>query len=113
MKLMEQVREAIDTSGRRVFAEPYVKDGITVIPAAKVMGGGGGGEGTPEGGEPAAGGGLGFDARPAGAFVVKGDEVTWMPAFDANRAVAGIVALGIIALLSWRSVARAQTRRRR
>src|SRR5579871_3194043 len=103
MKLMDQVRDAIDLGGRRVFGEPYEKDGITVIPVARVMGGGGGGEGTPEGGEPAAGGGLGFDARPAGAFVVKGDDVTWMPAFDLNRAIAGGVAMAIIGILSWRS----------
>lgn len=112
MKLMDQVRDAIDLGGRRVFGEPYEKDGITIIPVARVMGGGGGGEGTPEGGEPAPGGGLGFDARPAGAFVVKGDDVTWMPAFDLNRAIAGGVAMAIIGILSWRSVAKAQARRR-
>jgi uncharacterized spore protein YtfJ len=28
---------------KRVFGEPYQKNGVTVIPAAKVMGGGGGG----------------------------------------------------------------------
>jgi uncharacterized spore protein YtfJ len=111
MKLMDQVRDAVDMGGRRVFGDPIEKNGVTVIPAARVMGGGGGGEGTPEGGEPASGGGLGFDARPAGAFIVKGEDVTWMPAFDLNRAIAGGVLLGIVTLLSWRSVARAQARR--
>jgi uncharacterized spore protein YtfJ len=30
---------------KRVYAEPYEKDGVTVIPAALVAGGGGGGGG--------------------------------------------------------------------
>ena len=41
---MSNVRDAITVEG--VFAEPYQKEGVTVITAAAVAGGGGGGGGT-------------------------------------------------------------------
>lgn len=112
MKVLEDVREAFTMAGREVFGEPYVKNGVTVIPAARVSGGGGGGgaKGYPE--TPAAGGaGVAVEARPAGAFVIKGENVTWMPAFDLNGAIAAGVVLAVIGALSWRSVARARARR--
>ena len=42
-ELVKGHRDAITV--KRVFGEPFQKDGVTVIPAAKVMGGGGGGRG--------------------------------------------------------------------
>ena len=94
-------RDAITV--KRVFGEPFEKNGVTVIPAAKVMGGGGGGEGeTSEGdGAPGKGSGSGFglSARPAGAYVIRGDEVKWEPAVDVDRIVAGAFALA--GLLLW------------
>jgi uncharacterized spore protein YtfJ len=39
--LVKGHRDAVTV--KRVFGEPYQKNGVTVIPAAKVMGGGGGG----------------------------------------------------------------------
>lgn len=114
MKVLDDVRDALTVAGRQVFGEPIVKDGLTVIPVARVSGGGGGGgaKGFPE--TPAAPGGVGvaLEARPAGAFVIDAGDVRWMPAFDLNRAIAGGVALAIVGILSWRSVARAQARRR-
>jgi len=112
MKVLDDVREAFTVAGREVFGEPYVKDGVTVIPAARVSGGGGGGgaKGFPD--TPAPGGaGLAVEAKPAGAFVVRGDSVTWMPAFDVNAAIAAGVMLAILGVFSWRSVARARARR--
>ena len=112
MKVLDDVRDAFTIAGKQVFGEPVAKDGLTVIPVAKVSGGGGGGgaQGFPE--TPAPGGaGVAVEARPAGAFVIKDDQVTWMPAFDLNRAIAGGVVLAVIGVLSWRSVARAQARR--
>jgi uncharacterized spore protein YtfJ len=107
MKLLDQVKDALAQG--RVFGEPYEKNGMTVIPAARVRGGGGGGEaGEPSGG---AGGGFGLDARPSGAIVIKGEGVTWLPAMDINRIVLGMQIVAIVALLSWRSVARARARR--
>lgn len=105
MKVIDEVRDAVTVAGRQVFGEAQVKNGVTVIPVAKVSAGGGGGgaKGFPE--TPAPGGaGLAVDARPAGAFVIKGDDVRWMPAFDLNRAITGAVMFGIVAVLCWRSV---------
>jgi uncharacterized spore protein YtfJ len=85
---------------KRVFADPYEKNGVTVIPAAKVMGGGGGGEGEgPEQGGKGMGSGFGIAARPAGAYIIRGDEVKWLPAVDANRVIAGVFGLAALALL--------------
>ena len=84
---------------------------MTVIPTARVRGGGGGG-GAEANGEDGAGsgGGFGLDARPVGAFIIKGDEVTWLPAIDVNRIIIGAQIVAIIALLSWRSVAKARAK---
>jgi uncharacterized spore protein YtfJ len=38
-ELITQARDAM--SVRRIFGEPYEKNGVTVIPAARVQGGGG------------------------------------------------------------------------
>jgi uncharacterized spore protein YtfJ len=99
MKLDELVttaREAITV--RRVFAEPYVQDGVTLIAAARVSGGGGGGGGHDQQGQEGEGGGFGVHARPAGAYVIRDGQVRWMPALDANRALAvlGIVAVAFL-----------------
>ena len=42
-ELLKGHRDAITV--KRVFGEPYRENGITIIPAARVMGGGGGGSG--------------------------------------------------------------------
>jgi uncharacterized spore protein YtfJ len=95
---------------KRVFGDPIEKDGLTVIPAATVGGGGGGGGGEgPEGqGGKGSGAGYGFGARPVGAFVIKDGEVRWQPAFDLNR----LVLLGVVALLTFRSIAKTRARAR-
>jgi uncharacterized spore protein YtfJ len=108
MKVMEQVRDVV--TGRRVFGEAYEKNGVTVIPAAKVRGGGGGGEGNDDDRPGGSGGGFGVDARPVGAFVIKGEDVTWLPAIDVNRIIFGAQIVAIVALLSWRSVAKARAK---
>lgn len=83
---------------RRIFGEPYSQDGITVLPAAKIIGGGGGGGGQLAAGQQNEGGGFGMIGRPAGAFVIKNGEVRWVPAFDVNRAVLVAGALAVAAL---------------
>ena len=82
----EKARDAITVS--RVYGEPYEKDGLTVIPAARVSGGGGGGSGKDEKGGDGSGGGFGVSGRPAGAYVIRNGDVTWRPAVDPNRIVA-------------------------
>ena len=54
---------------RRVYGEPYQEDGLTIIPAANVLGGGGADT------DGSGGGGFGVRARPAGAWVIKGGDV--------------------------------------
>ena len=94
-ELVGEHRDAITV--KKVFGEPYEKNGLTIIPAAKVMGGGGGGTGeAPDGQGTGTGTGFGLAAKPAGVYVIRGDEVSWMPALDVNRIIAG--ALGVVAL---------------
>ena len=82
-----------------------MQNGVTVVPAAAVRGGGGGGEGEPGEGTPGgSGGGFGMTARPVGAFQIRGDEVAWVPAADTTRVIVLAEVLGIVALLVFRSV---------
>jgi uncharacterized spore protein YtfJ len=97
-ELVTTVRDAITVS--RVFAEPYEKDGVTVIAAATVAGGGGGGGGHDERGQEGEGGGFGVAARPAGAYLIKDGRVRWRPAVDVNRLIATIGAVAIAYLFT-------------
>jgi uncharacterized spore protein YtfJ len=120
-----------DLSVRRAFGTAYEKDGLLIIPVAIVARGGGGGtsrtrrgnsparpdrpheagamahDAAPDGSGPMeAGGGFGGLVLPSGAYVVKGDQVRWVPAVDMT-----IVVLATLSLV--RVVARTWTRRRR
>ena len=106
LEAIEQARDAITV--RRVYGDPYQEEGVTVIPAANVMGGGGGG-GDPQGG---GGAGFGLRARPAGAWVIKDGDVQWRPALDLNRTVLVGQIVAIVALLTLRSVVKSLTRSR-
>ena len=100
MNVDELLRGARDAmSARTVFAEPIERDGILIIPAAKVRGGGGGGSDTESNG----GGGFGLAAKPAGAYVVRDGQVTWQPAIDVNRMALGGQLVAIVALLVLRT----------
>lgn len=109
-ELLSQARDAMTV--KRVFGEPYEKDDLTVIPVASVQGGGGGGGGEDAGGEDAggSGGGFGLRARPVGVYVIKEGKVTWRPAFDTNRVIAGGQIVTIVALLVIRAVVRYRSR---
>jgi uncharacterized spore protein YtfJ len=101
MNVDELLRGARDAmTARTVFAEPIERDGVLIIPAAKVRGGGGGGSDTESNG----GGGFGLSATPAGAYVVRDGRVRWEPAIDVNRIVLGGQLVVIVALLVLRSV---------
>ena len=93
---------------KRVYGEPIEKDGVTLIPAAAVRGGAGGGEGERGEAEGGMGGGFGVTARPVGAYQIKGDEVTWVPAADTTRVIILAEVVGIVALLVFRSVLKAR-----
>jgi uncharacterized spore protein YtfJ len=115
-------RLAENLSVRRAFGAAYEKDGMLIIPVALVAGGGGGGTGArpdgPLGAESAeqdsapkdsrradAGGGYGGLVLPSGAYVVKGDQVRWVPAVDTTILV--LASLSLVRVLT-----RAWTRRR-
>ncbi len=112
MKIDELLAEARDTlTVKRVFGEPYEKDGVTFIPAAAVSGGAGGGEGEREG-EGGAGGGYGLKARPVGAYQIKDGQLSWVPAADTTRVIIFGQVVAIAALLVIRSIVRSRRRRR-
>ena len=111
-EVLAQARDAMTV--KRVFGEPYEKNGVTVIPAARVQGGagGGGGEG-PEGQGRGSGTGFGLSARPVGAYLIRGHEVTWRPAVDLNRIVLGGQIVAIVALLTIRAIVKARAKAQR
>jgi uncharacterized spore protein YtfJ len=102
-----QIRDAITV--KRVFGEAYERDGVVLIPVARVGGGGGGGGG--EGSEPSesngsaaktgSGFGLGFGlgATPVGAYVIEGGNVRWRPALDMTNIVLRAQAVLILLLV--------------
>ena len=128
-------RAADNLSVRRAFGAAYEKDGMLIIPVAIVAGGGGGGtartqrgnsaarpgtspeeDATADGATPQdsgpmdAGGGFGGLVLPSGAYVVKGDQVRWVPAVDVTIvAVASLILVQVLA----RTWARRQRRRGR
>lgn len=103
---VNQTRDSITV--RRVYGEPYQEDGVTIIPAAHVIGGGGGGGDTLGNG----GTGFGLSARPAGAWVIKDGDARWRPALDLNRVIFMGQLAGIVLFLSLRSILTAWAKRR-
>jgi uncharacterized spore protein YtfJ len=91
-------------TAKRVYGEPYERDGVTLIPSAWVAGGGGGGVGEEEG---RTGGGTGYGllARPVGAYVVKNGDVEWRPAFDRTAIIITAGTVLVAALRLARAVA--------
>ena len=108
-ELLSQARDAM--SVKRVFGDPIERDGVTVLPVATVMGGGGGGGGE-SGNDRGSGGGFGLHARPAGVYVIRGDDVSWQPAVDVNRAIIGGQIVATIFILALRAVLRDSAGRR-
>lgn len=113
MKIDEVLSSARDSlTVKRVYGEPYEKDGLTVIPAAVVSGGAGGGGGHDEKGQEGEGGGFGAVGRPAGAYVVKDGKVRWLPAVDPNRLfqMIGMVVIAFLLMRPRMARARAMVR---
>jgi uncharacterized spore protein YtfJ len=113
MKIDELIARTKDSlEAKKVYAEPYEKDGITVIAAATLSGGSGGGSGRDDKGQEGEGGGFGLNARPAGAYVISDGKVRWEPAVDVNRLVATAGAVAIAALFVALRIVRAKAQPR-
>jgi uncharacterized spore protein YtfJ len=122
-EVLNHARDAMTV--KRVFGDPYEKDGVTVIPVANVMGGAGGGGGSSAGvpsgtgdasvadGKPESGYGIGYGMRatPAGVYVIKDGEVEWKPALDVNRLALQRTGAIIAGLFVVRSIIRTLVRR--
>jgi uncharacterized spore protein YtfJ len=110
-ELTAQARDALTV--KRVFGEPYEKDGLTIIPAARVQGAVGAGSGEdPQGQGKGSGGGFGMTAHPVGAFVVRDGELSWQPAVDVTRIALGGQVVAIVTLLVVRSILKARVKAR-
>ena len=118
-------KAADNLSVRRAFGTAYEKDGMLIIPVAIVAGGGGAGTARarrgnlagPDGlaeedsaahdaapqapGQMDAGGGFGGLVLPAGAYVVKGDQVRWVPAVDVTIVVLASLSLAWVLARTW------------
>jgi uncharacterized spore protein YtfJ len=115
MEVQEVLAQARDSmTVKRVFGEPYEKDGVTVIPAARVQGGAGAGGGEdPQGQGKGSGSGFGVTARPVGAYVLREGELSWRPAVDVNRIILGGQAVVIVGLLTIRAIIKARAKAKR
>ena len=51
-----------------------------------------------------------MNAMPAGALVIKGDDVRWRPAIDVNKVILGAQAVAIVAMLLARVIVKARAR---
>jgi uncharacterized spore protein YtfJ len=108
--LLSQVGDNLSVG--RSFGTAYEKDGTYIIPVAFVAGGGGGGEGpsgppspradnqdeTLEQSATGSGSGFGGVVFPVGAYVVKDDNVRWVPAI--NVTLLALVGLGVLRLIA-------------
>jgi hypothetical protein len=59
-----------------------------------------------------AGAGMSLSAKPVGAFVVRGSDVSWRPAVDLNRIVLGAQIVAICGLLVLRGMAKRWPRKK-
>jgi uncharacterized spore protein YtfJ len=112
MDVQDVIAQARDTlTVKRVFGEPYEKDGVTIIPAARVLGGAGGGTGEdPQVQGKGSGSGFGTIARTVGAFIIRDGELNWRPAVDVTRIVSGCQMVAVVALLTVRAILKARTK---
>lgn len=106
--MLDSVQEVIDSAqAGKVFGAPIERDGMTVVPVAKVQGGGGAGNAAPSQGqhvgESGGGAGVGVMAKPLGVYVIRGGKVSWQPALDLNKVILGGQVVLAVALLTLRT----------
>jgi uncharacterized spore protein YtfJ len=95
--LVGRVAERVGGAARAsaVYGEPVERDGVTVIPAARVAFGFGGGSGASAG---EGGGGGGGYVQPIGFIEVRAGEATFRPIRDPGRLAAGTIAAVLAAI---------------
>jgi uncharacterized spore protein YtfJ len=115
MEVQDVIAQARDTlTVKRVFGEPYEKDGLIIIPAARVQGGvGAGGGEDPQGQGKGSGSGFAINARPVGAFIIRDGELSWRPAVDVTRIALGGQVVAVVALLALRAIFKAWAKAKR
>jgi uncharacterized spore protein YtfJ len=94
--ILDKARDTV--SVREVYGEPYEKDGVTIIPVARVMGAGGGGSGTGHEGE-GAGHGYALRSEPVGVYVIRDGKVSWHPAVNVDKIIGGAFVVQIVGIL--------------
>ena len=82
-----------------VFGHPVEREGVTLVPAAKVAFGRGVGKGIKPEGDDAWGHGAGGLATPVGAFVITAGKVEWVPAIDVQRMNLGWQVVSVVGIL--------------
>jgi hypothetical protein len=50
------------------------------------------------------------NAKPAGAYVIRGDEVEWRPAVDPNKVIVGAAIVVVAALMVARAAIKSRAR---
>jgi uncharacterized spore protein YtfJ len=94
--ILDKARDSV--SVRDVFGEPYERDGVTVIPVARVVGAGGGGSGTGDEGE-GSGHGYALKSEPVGVYVIKDGRVSFQPAINVDKILSGGVVVAIAGII--------------
>lgn len=104
--VLEHLAERVgaSASAKAVYGEPVERDGVTVIPVARMRYGFGAGGGDKEGSRGGGGGG-GVDARPMGYIEIKNGSTAYRPIWDAASLVP-VVAGGLLSLLLLRRIVR-------
>jgi uncharacterized spore protein YtfJ len=107
--LVEQLAHSVGASARAeaVFGRPVERDGITVVPVARVRWGVGGGYGKkPKSPDTGGGGGGGMVLSPAGYIEIRQGETRFRPIVDPALVFATAAGLGVMAFLVVRRLTR-------
>lgn len=96
-------RLGMSASARTVFAEPVEREGVTVIPVARVRYGFGGGGGGREEGQGNGGGGM-VQAFPLGYIELRDGESTFRRMRSPANVVRVVLAVGLVSMLMLRQL---------
>ena len=111
-RFLERMMEGIGAKAtvRAVFGQPIEREGVTVIPVARVRWGFGGGSGTgtdaANGTGSGTGGGGGATVDPLGHLEMRGGEATFRPILSPYPSPAFLLAAGVTAAIVIRALGR-------